>query len=178
MDENGGDRPQQQPRIHGSHDSHHMLPLPAGRETLPLPPSLPQQHQVPAYHNQAMLRQQALPPVSLNQPQQRQVVYRSSFAGSNLGGNNGTNNHNNFGSILNADPSNNIQDTAAVELGIVLDPEEQLGGDDNALASSTFQTSVSGWSEVDATGGGIPPSARSLHSAALLDGVMYVFGTS
>lgn len=175
MDGSGGDRRQQQARIHGSHDPHHMQPFPVGRDALPLPPPLPQQHLVPAYHNQAMLRQQALPPVSLNQPQQRQNLNRSPFSGSNFSANNGIN-HNNFGSIVNADPSNSIQDMAAAEIGMVLDPEEQLGGDDDALASTTFQTSVSGWSEVDASGGGIPPSARSLHSAALLNGVMYVFG--
>ena len=31
-----------------------------------------------------------------------------------------------------------------------------------------------GWSEVEANG--VPPSARSLHSAALLNGVLYIFG--
>jgi hypothetical protein len=40
----------------------------------------------------------------------------------------------------------------------------------------TSCNATAGWSEVDSAGGGIPPSARSLHSAALLNGVMYIFG--
>ena len=177
VDGRGGDWRQQQPRVNLAHDPHFLQPPPVVRETLPLPPPLPQQHHAPAYNNQAMLRQQALPPVLLNQQQQRQSVSRSPFSGAIASGNYATNNHNNVGSVLNADLSNNVQDMVVVDVGIVQDPEEQLGGDDDALASSTFQTSVSGWSEVDVSGGGIPPSARSLHSAALLNGVMYVFGT-
>ena len=67
---------------------------------------------------------------------------------------------------------------------------EDLGGGANEpqqLASSIPEHGVSdpsrqdasatssGWSIVE-TNGGIPPSARSLHAAALLNGVMYVFG--
>ena len=44
---------------------------------------------------------------------------------------------------------------------------------DDALSSPT--ASSSGWSVVE-TNGGTPPSARSLHAAAILNGVMYVFG--
>jgi hypothetical protein len=41
--------------------------------------------------------------------------------------------------------------------------------------SPTSLSNTSGWSIVE-TKGGMPPSARSLHAAALLNGVMYVFG--
>ena len=179
MDGSGGEWRQLQQHMHGPHDTQNVQPPPPlVRDTLPLPPPLPQQHpHVPAYHNQAMLRQQALSPVSLNQPQQHQNVRTASYSASGFLGNIGVNHQGNFSSALNVNPSNNMQDVAGVEGDIVLDPEEQLGGDGDALASNSFQTSVSGWSEVDASGGGIPPSARSLHSAALLNGAMYVFGT-
>jgi hypothetical protein len=49
-------------------------------------------------------------------------------------------------------------------------PEEH-NDDDMTTCNAT-----AGWSEVDSAGGGIPPSARSLHSTALLNGVMYIFG--
>ena len=178
VDGSGGDwRQQPQPPILGSNDPDPIQPPPlVGRDPLPLPPPHPQQHQAPVYHNQAMLRQQAVSPASLNQPQQQQVFHRSPFHGSNLIDNISANRQNNFGPTLNGEPSNNLQGTTGVDIGNALDPEEQLGGDDNALVSGIFQTSVSGWSNVDASGGGIPPSARSLHSAALLNGVMYVFG--
>jgi hypothetical protein len=59
-----------------------------------------------------------------------------------------------------------------------------------SLTTTTANTSytdydhycVSGWSEVDVTNnnhmnGTVKPSARSLHSSALLNGIMYIFGT-
>jgi len=50
------------------------------------------------------------------------------------------------------------------------------GGGGNGNGSSLEQRLVaSGWSEVDHTGG-TPPSARSLHAGALLNGILYVFG--
>jgi hypothetical protein len=167
----GGDWRQHQPRAQGSRDNNHVQPPPAARDAL-LPPPLPQQNHIPGYHTQAMLRQQALSHVSVNQPQQRQNVHQAS----NL---NGANQQGiNISSTLEVNLMNNVQSRAGVEIGMALDPEEQLGGDDNVLAPDAFHTSISGWSEVDASGGGIPPSARSLHSAALLNGVMYIFGMS
>jgi hypothetical protein len=53
-------------------------------------------------------------------------------------------------------------------------PEHGVNNDNDPnspMASST----TNGWSVVE-TNGGTPPSARSLHAAALLNGVMYVFG--
>jgi len=43
------------------------------------------------------------------------------------------------------------------------------------LDSPSAGSNSSGWSDVE-TSGGTPPSARSLHAAAVLNGVMYVFG--
>jgi hypothetical protein len=173
LDGNGGDWRQHQPRIQGSHDNIHIQPPPVPREALPLPPPLPQRH-VPGYHNQAILRQQAVSPVSLNQPQQRQNAHGVSNFYSNID----ANHQSNFSATMNVDSLNSTENRTGVGLGMGLDPEEQLGGDDNNdLYSNTFHTSITGWSEVDSSGGGIPPSARSLHSAALLNGVMYVFGT-
>jgi hypothetical protein len=42
-------------------------------------------------------------------------------------------------------------------------------------STATTPTSTSGWCVVE-TNGGIPPSARSLHAAALLNGNLYIFG--
>jgi hypothetical protein len=86
--------------------------------------------------------------------------------------------------LNNSLSSSNVVDSDFVGLMngvIVLDPEEQLGGqhDDADVAVSThtaLHTFRSSWSEVDTSGGGISPSARSLHSSALLNGVMYIFG--
>ena len=51
--------------------------------------------------------------------------------------------------------------------------------DDGSLMDS-FLSPSSGWSDVgysqDPSIGGVPPSARSLHAAALLNGILYVFG--
>lgn len=43
------------------------------------------------------------------------------------------------------------------------------------MDSPSSGSNTSGWSVVE-TNGGTPPSARSLHAAAMLNGVMYVFG--
>jgi hypothetical protein len=50
--------------------------------------------------------------------------------------------------------------------------DDQHGGDNN----NTIMTTSCGWSEVVDPSAAASPSARSLHSAALLNGVMYVFG--
>ena len=54
-------------------------------------------------------------------------------------------------------------------LSIIAAPEQEVAED------PTSPSGTNGWSDVQ-TGGGTPPSARSLHAAALLNGIMYVFG--
>ena len=83
-------------------------------------------------------------------------------AASNGSGNGGNNSNPSAGGaaggVGGGNPRNNVPEREAEELG--------------------FSPS-SGWSDVELTpdgGGGIPPSARSLHAAALLNGIMYVFG--
>jgi N-acetylneuraminic acid mutarotase len=49
-------------------------------------------------------------------------------------------------------------------------PESEMGEDPNILATA------SGWSHVEPGTDGAPPSSRSLHSAALLNGSIYIFG--
>ena len=57
------------------------------------------------------------------------------------------------------------------------EPEEinQEDHGEDLMLHETNISNVSGWSEVD-TNGGTPPAPRSLHTAAILNGVMYVFG--
>jgi hypothetical protein len=145
--------------------SNHHHPFDDARSAADAPP--------PPAAGQALLRQQALPfpppplreneaaflggmaALSLQQQSLRQESYRSSVR----------------------EAPYRRPDAASVPLGgesassAVADPEEHRhGGDDMHMRSS------SGWTEVEA--GGIPPSARSLHSSALLNGVMYIFGRS
>lgn len=49
-------------------------------------------------------------------------------------------------------------------------PEREMGEDPNVPTTS------SGWTHVEPGAGGVPPSARSLHAAALLNGSVYIFG--
>ena len=68
---------------------------------------------------------------------------------------------------------------------LILEPEtendpflqQDVDDDDDDDDPNNF-TTLSGWSEVELSqepgGGGVPPSPRSLHAAALLNGVMYV----
>lgn len=145
-----------------SMSNHH--PLDDTRSAADAPP--------PPAAGQAQLRLQALPflpppreneapfggmaALSLQQQSLRQAAYRSSVR----------------------EAPHRRPDAASVPLGggenastAVADPEEHRhGGDDIHMRSS------SRWTEVEA--GGIPPSARSLHSTALLNGVMYIFGMS
>jgi hypothetical protein len=176
-DNNGSaDWRQQNPRLLGQQQQNpsepqvnHHLQQPPTRDCVPPPPPQPQQQpQHPSlvitssvsspYSNQAILRQQAT-----NQQSQRPPTYRSPF-GDTI----------NIHPIVNNRYNDNTVGAVAGAAGI-LDPEDHfLGGDDTS--TDAFHSSVSGWSEVDPTGGGMPPSARSLHSAALLNGVMYIFG--
>lgn len=55
-------------------------------------------------------------------------------------------------------------------LSMIPDPESEMGDDPNILATA------SGWSHVEPGTDGAPPSSRSLHSAALLNGSLYIFG--
>jgi hypothetical protein len=56
------------------------------------------------------------------------------------------------------------------------DPEHiTRGGDTDDLSFRESYNNNSGWSEVKANGG-TAPAPRSLHTAAILNGVMYVFG--
>jgi hypothetical protein len=75
-----------------------------------------------------------------------------------------------------------IEDGVIQNLALDAEPEEINRGnhhhgdddDDDWLFHDSFGN-TSGWSEVD-TNGGTPPAPRSLHTAAILNGVMYVFG--
>jgi N-acetylneuraminic acid mutarotase len=49
-------------------------------------------------------------------------------------------------------------------------PEREMGDDPN------IPTTGSGWSHVEPGVASVPPSARSLHAAALLNGSLYIFG--
>lgn len=59
-------------------------------------------------------------------------------------------------------------------------PERETEFDESTLHWDTAdpETALSGWSEVDVSqdGQSTPPSPRSLHAAAVLNGVLYVFG--
>lgn len=135
--------------------------------------AFPQQQQqqpasLPIANNyQAMLRQQA--PSAVAQQQQQQphpgqaaapVGYRNPFGGGSApragGADDYVPNHHVAGSFAALNVASD--DT---------DPEEHN--------EDTMHRASAGWSEVDPAGG-IAPSARSLHSAALLNNVMYVFG--
>lgn len=112
---------------------------------------------------QAALRQQAHPPAPAvvihhnppSQPQQQQPQ-RGVFA-----------------------PSHNEQQDAPQFVGRGLG-SLRLGDNNNNNNNPELQvveeedSSNIGWSEVETNG--VPPSARSLHSASLLNGVLYVFG--
>ena len=74
------------------------------------------------------------------------------------------NNNNNSNQDLHRDPS--IQRHA---------PEQALSMESSASVASESSTTSSGWTNVEINGG-TPPSARSLHAAALLNGNMLVFG--
>jgi hypothetical protein len=141
---------------------------------------------VPSYtsatSHQAMLRQQATPLVSMRtdnnenttrvvaaavnnniniNPSQRRVEAYN-FAASN-------NNNNNNVSVLAA----RMVVDLSVPTAAAAAPEESLT---QQSFSEDYTTSTNnGWSIVE-TQGGTPPSARSLHAAALLNGTMYVFG--
>jgi hypothetical protein len=80
----------------------------------------------------------------------------------NLNLNHNNNNNNNNNNHSNVIPE---QDVALLEF-----PTD--GGDSSSCSSSNNNA---GWSIVE-TNGGTPPSARSLHAAAYLNGIYYVFG--
>ena len=134
-----------------------------------------QQLQVPslqAVNPQAMLRQQAHSPIAgLNH---YPPLFRASAAGGGSSSGGAYANAGVGGGVGILPPprfENNLP--SAVSSSSLLGPERNV--DDGC---GEFPP-TSGWSEVDLSqdpGAGVPPSARSLHAAALLNGVMYVFG--
>jgi hypothetical protein len=111
--------------------------------------------------HQAVLRQQAHVAAAAalnrlnhqtNRPRQQQDVVRRLPGGAGAGGGGGG------------------------HVGILGDPEQiTRGGDTDDLSFHESYSNNNGWSEVE-TNGGTAPSPRSLHTAAILNGVMYVFG--
>lgn len=177
------------------------LRLPGAPEPLGPPPAraaFPQQQQqqqqpplsfgsssavVVANNNQAMLRQQAPSQVTSQQQQPGLAAapsgYRSPFGGNNIIIHRGGGGADDYVPALHRQNvnaiHNNNADAAAAAVAVVAadldaDPEEH-----NGFEEETMHRATAGWAEVEPTNG-IPPSARSLHSAALFNGVMYVFG--
>ena len=83
-------------------------------------------------------------------------------------------NNNDFSSYLGlagaavALPSSSRSNTGSRSISV---PEHAVNDEEG----SPISAGANGWCTVE-TNGGTPPSARSLHAAALLNGVMYVFG--
>lgn len=66
---------------------------------------------------------------------------------------------------------NNNHRISTGRISFVVPEHGAVDGEDSSLTSAP----TNGWCTVE-TNGGTPPSARSLHAAALLNGVLYVFG--
>lgn len=64
---------------------------------------------------------------------------------------------------------------AAMRLNFESIDPERAAGETDVESGSHYSSESSGWSIVETTRG-TPPSERSLHAAAVLNGVMYVFG--
>lgn len=109
-------------------------------------------------NHQAQLRQQAHAPVVLPSRMNLNVSSGRAAGGPRL--------ENLSLSVGVSDNNNNQQIRRSSSYSI---PEYGIMDSPNSGSSS------SGWSVVE-TNGGTPPSARSLHAAAILNGVMYVFG--
>ena len=129
-----------------------------------------QQQQINAGNSQSLLRQQAGSQAS---PMLVSVASGNSSLGSGS-----------LGGSVGHFPPGRLSGFGSARLRLELSssnsaPERDIENehsDSGAIASS-------GWSEVELShepdgtpGGGVPPSARSLHAAALLNGTMYVFG--
>ena len=114
------------------------------------------------------------------QPQQQPIVQHMQALNINAAAppnNNNPNNNNPPNNNPNNIPNNNnnIQD----HLQLHNDPEHAMESEDVFHPCSPSGSASSGWSVVETSqggAGGAPPSARSLHAAALLNGIMYVFG--
>jgi Galactose oxidase, central domain/Kelch motif len=92
------------------------------------------------------------------------------------------NNNNNNNNMNPARPEDAIRRLPAADrrgrnIAALGDPEHiNLGDDTDDLAMNESLTNISsGWSVVEVNGG-TAPAPRSLHTAAVLNGVMYVFG--
>ena len=123
----------------------------------------------PGVSHQAMLRQQAHAPVSINNdatgnnrlgPIALSLSHPNRYSNPQLEG-------------LNNNINNNLSIEVDQQQQQQISIPEHI--DNDGLNSPTGSSSASGWSVVE-TNGGIPPSARSLHAGAILNGVMYVFG--
>jgi Galactose oxidase, central domain/Kelch motif len=66
---------------------------------------------------------------------------------------------------------NNNHRISTGRISFVVPEHGAVDGEDGSLTSAP----TNGWCTVE-TNGGTPPSARSLHAAALLNGILYVFG--
>jgi len=102
---------------------------------------------------QAQLRQQAHSPVALSSRLSLNVPSAAANRGPRL---------------EDLNPSDNNHHRSSSSSAVLAIPEY-------GAIESPSSTASSGWSHVE-TNGGMPPSARSLHAAAVLNGCLYVFG--
>lgn len=130
-----------------------------GRDNQRQPTYIAHAPSAPTISHQTMLRQQAHAPVNINRLNPGLGV-----------------NANNI-SVSLAMPSRH-SNPHLEDLGISAEQRPSIPEQHGTFeldSTSPVSSSTNGWSVVD-TNGGVPPSARSLHAAALLNGVMYVFG--
>jgi hypothetical protein len=88
--------------------------------------------------------------------------------------NNNHNNNHNTNNPSNHNINNNINNNNQDRPSIAI-PEQDVALLESPTDGGSSSSSNNGWSIVE-TNGGTPPSARSLHAAALLNGIVYVFG--
>ena len=132
--------------------------------------------------HQAMLRQQAHGPAPAVRPIPAAAAARSPSAGVFHSNNNdnarasaATNNISSYlglaGAAVALPSSSRANFLSSVGIRSIAVPEHSMSDEEGSPSGG----GANGWCNVE-TNGGTPPSARSLHAAALLNGVLYIFG--